>query len=74
MAVALDNIPNLDHQFITILALMLVAFTSIILGYKFKVDYAGRLFIMTFILVAMVAPKKSGAALAPPAAQFALPA
>jgi len=61
LAVATDTVPLLDHRSVTILGLMLVAFVSIILGSKLKLDYAGRLFIMTFILVAMAAPKKSGA-------------
>ena len=61
LAICNDALPALDQPFITVIAAACVAFTSIILGSKFKLDYAGRLFIMTFILVSMAAPKKAGA-------------
>ena len=60
LAICNDALPAIAQPFITVCAAACVAFTSIILGSKFKIDYAGRLFIMTFVLVAMAAPKKAG--------------
>lgn len=62
LAICNDALPFQAQPFITVLAATCVAFSSIILGSKFKIDYAGRLFIMTFILVSMAAPKKAGKA------------
>ncbi len=63
LAICNDALPAIAQPFVTVLAATCVAFTSIILGSKFKIDYAGRLFIMTFVLVAMAAPKKAGMAI-----------
>lgn len=62
LAICNDALPPIAQPFITVLAAACVAFTSIILGSKFKIDYAGRLFIMTFVLVAMATPNKRGKA------------
>ena len=55
-----DLLPFLDQPFFTVGALMIVAFSSILLGQKLRLDYSGRLFIMTFILVVMAAPRTAG--------------
>ena len=55
-----DSQPYYEEPFITVVAVAGVGFVSVILGYKLQLDYAGRLFIMTFILVAMAAPTKAG--------------
>ena len=60
LAICNDALPPIAQPFITVFAATCVAFTSIILGSRFKIDYAGRLFIMTFVLVAMAAPRKAG--------------
>ena len=60
LAICNDALPPVAQPFITVFVATCVAFTSIILGSKFKIDYAGRLFIMTFVLVAMAAPRKAG--------------
>ena len=60
LATVNDALPFLDQPFFTVIAATAVAFSSIILGYKLRLDYSGRLFIMTFILVVMAAPKTEG--------------
>ena len=60
LAMVNDKLPFLDQPFFTVLAATAVAFSSIIMGYKLRLDYSGRLFIMTFILVVMAAPKTEG--------------
>ena len=60
LAILNDRLPLLEQPFFTVIAATVVAFMSIIMGYKLRLDYSGRLFIMTFILVVMAAPKTSG--------------
>lgn len=55
-----DAQPFYEEPFITVFAVAGVGFASVLLGNRLQLDYAGRLFIMTFILVAMAAPTKAG--------------
>lgn len=60
LAIFIDAQFVIPTPFITVPSVAGIGFLSVLLGAKLQLDYAGRLFIMTFILVAMAAPTQEG--------------